>query len=80
MFLSKTVSNDIYILLFNESLHNIGFAVVACSVTLKCSQTDLSGNRFYLFKLVGWLVVFKVPSTARSFRDGTPIYRPLRRT
>ena len=30
--------------------------------------------------LVGWLVLFIVPSTARSFRDGTPIYRPLRRT
>ena len=28
----------------------------------------------------GWLVVFNVPSTARSFRDGTPIYCPLRRT
>ena len=26
---------------------------------------------------VGWLVVFKVPSTTRSFRDGTPIYCPL---
>ena len=26
------------------------------------------------------LVVFNVPSTARSFRDGTPIYCPLRRT
>ena len=30
--------------------------------------------------LVGWLVVFNVPSTVRSFRDGTPIYCPLRRT
>ena len=30
--------------------------------------------------LVGWLVVFYVPSTARSFRDGTLIYCPLRRT
>ena len=30
--------------------------------------------------LYGWLVVFQVPSTARSFRDGTPIYCPLRRT
>ena len=29
---------------------------------------------------LGWLVVFNVPSTARSFRDGTPIYCPLRRT
>ena len=28
----------------------------------------------------GWLVVFYVPTTARSFRDGTPIYCPLRRT
>ena len=32
------------------------------------------------FRLVGWLVLFNVPSTARSFRDGTPIYCPLRRT
>ena len=30
--------------------------------------------------MVGWLVVFYVPSTARSFRDGVPIYCPLRRT
>ena len=29
---------------------------------------------------VGWLFVFYVPSTARSLRDGTPIYCPLRRT
>ena len=29
---------------------------------------------------VVWFVVFNVPSTARSFRDGTPIYCPLRRT
>ena len=34
----------------------------------------------YWLLLVGWLVVFNVPSTARSFRDGTPIYCPLRRT
>ena len=27
-----------------------------------------------------WFVVFNVPSTARSFRDGTPIYCPLRKT
>ena len=31
---------------------------------------------FYLFYC---LFVFYVPSTARSFRDGTPIYCPLRR-
>ena len=29
---------------------------------------------------LSWLVVFNVPSTAKSFRDGTPIYCPLRRT
>ena len=29
---------------------------------------------------VGWLVMFYVPSTAMSFREGTPIYCPLRRT
>ena len=28
----------------------------------------------------GWLVVFYVPSTASSFRDGTPIYCRLRKT
>ena len=33
-----------------------------------------------IFRLVGWLVVFNVPSTARSLRDGTPIYCPLRKT
>ena len=30
--------------------------------------------------LFACLFVFNVPSTARSFRDGTPIYCPLRRT
>ena len=30
--------------------------------------------------LVSWLVVLYVSSTARSFRDGTPVYCPLRRT
>ena len=29
---------------------------------------------------LSWMVVFYVPSTARSFRDGTPIYCLLRRT
>ena len=31
-------------------------------------------------QLVGWFVMFFVPSTARSFRDSTPIYCALRRT
>ena len=34
----------------------------------------------YIYVVGWWLVVFNVPSTARSFRDGTPIYCPLRRT
>ena len=36
-------------------------------------------NRYHvtLLVFVGW---FNVPLTARSFRDGTPIYCPLRRT
>ena len=29
---------------------------------------------------VGWLVVFNIPSTMRSFRDGAPIFCPLWRT
>ena len=41
--------------------------------------TDLS-NQVWHVRLVGWLVVFNVPSTVRSFRDGTPIYCHLRRT
>ena len=32
------------------------------------------------WRRTSWLVVFNVPLTARSFRDGTPIYSPLRRT
>ena len=38
------------------------------------------GGNLNLFVMVGWLVVFNVPSTARAFRNGTPIYCPLRRT
>ena len=35
---------------------------------------------FLFTLLVGWLVVFYVPSTAKSFRDDTPFYCPLWRT
>ena len=35
---------------------------------------------YWDIKMVGWLAVFNVPSTAGSFRDGAPIYCPLRRT
>ena len=33
-----------------------------------------------MFLCCCFLFVFYIPSTARSFRDGTPIYCPLRRT
>ena len=42
------------------------------------SFIPLNTQQNYL--LVGWFVVFYVPSTARSFRDGTPIYCPLQMT
>ena len=35
---------------------------------------------FHFFLIFKFVVVFNVPSIARSFRDGTPIYCPLRRT
>ena len=35
-------------------------------------QVDENNAVFHLLYLVGWLVVFNVPSTARSFRDGIP--------
>ena len=50
----------------------IDFNTLACFFGNKCHVA--------LDRMVGWLVVFYVPSTARSFRDGTPIYCPLRRT
>ena len=39
--------------------------------TATATDTTLTGTG-----RVGWLVVFRVPSTARSFKDGTPIYAP----
>ena len=37
-------------------------------------------NASYVCFWTRWLVVSNVPSTAKSFRDSTPIYCPLRRT
>ena len=52
------------------------------SVTVQPTRTLLwfTERRVGSGWLVGWLVVFYVPSTARSFSDGTPTYCPLRRT
>ena len=48
-----------------------------------CHSTELNATHFpeeYQRNDVGLIVVLYVPSTERSFRDGTPIYCPLRRT
>ena len=49
---------------------------------LKCPRVNLFlGPPWYSAPHIeSWLVVFNVPSTARSFRDGTSIYCPLWRT
>ena len=46
------------------------------------NTATIAPNTLYVFTIInnGWLVVIYVPSTTRSFRDGTPIYCPLRRT
>ena len=67
--ISKTSCHKIYT---NNSIFRI-----VCIVKYTANQQPHNGN---LYSYVGWLVVFNVPSTARSFRDGTPIYCPLRRT
>ena len=43
-------------------------------------MTDFHYDWLMIVCYLGWLVVFNGPPTARSFRDGTPIYCPLRRT
>ena len=70
------VSHTLFILylegnhtLFGDKLYFIGNLAVA---TL---QLDLSGQTPESVQncfLKGWLVVFNVPSTTRSFRDGAP--------
>ena len=61
---------DIFI---TEDLTKSNHAIVKELLNLR------KANIISSFWLVGWLC-FNVPSTARSFRDGTPIYCPLRRT
>ena len=41
---------------------------------------ELMMSSFKIKRGFGWLVVFNAPSIAKSFRDDTPIYCPLRRT
>ena len=49
-----------------------GFAFVLIQHTLKADFATLN-EWFFEGMKVCWLVVFNVPSTARSYRDGTPI-------
>ena len=44
---------------------------------LSCQRKSTNKTKLVREKNVGWLVGFYVPSTARSFRDGAPIYCPL---
>ena len=81
-------NNSVFITMFAE---NILFKSVhllrlwACAYYLIINMyfyriADIIIIMIFIDVSLGWLVVFNVPSTARSFRDGTPIYCPLRRT
>ena len=62
----------------------LNLVVVNSSVTLhinRChSDTSAKMNMCEMKTVMHIMVVFNVPSTARSFRDGAPIYCPLQRT
>ena len=62
----------------NRAKHEMYMLYHVCMkhIYVNCDLDDINLDRYP----DGWLVVFYVPSTARSFRDGTPIYCPLRRT
>ena len=48
-----------------------GSVVLSINTEYEARYQSTSGPEL-LFDLVGWLVVFYVPLTARSFRDCTP--------
>ena len=52
------------------------------TVTIIWATLHIIKNRSFIFNTIKYvcLFVFNVPPAARSFRDGTPIYCPLRRT
>ena len=61
--------------------HNLLTILLRKTVNAKHTVlTSCEKNEYALFADYFWLVVFNVPSTARSFRDSTPIYCPLQRT
>ena len=51
-----------------------------CSDSLRFTSVEILQNRVQSDAIRGFvcLFVFYVPSTARSFRDSTPIYCPMR--
>ena len=75
----------------NTSLNG---GLITCALVIRCNHLYKQAYEFFLLNVnrtyvtlcypkrwyIPWLVVFNVPSTARSFRDGAPIYCPLLRT
>ena len=60
-----------------------GVISLICSIAFHCGSTTVTVPSRHWFDMtldVGCLDVFYVPSTARSFGDGTPIYCSLPRT
>ena len=71
---------------YSESFH-ICYADSLCCADCWSSTGEHSYISFFIIFFMFWwyfnlvcLFVFNIPSTARSFRDGTHIYCPLRRT
>ena len=64
-----------------EYVHHLKITCIMCKITISSSSEKLLSLPLSLsICMVGWLVVLNVPLTVRSFRDGTPIDCPLRRT
>ena len=84
IFKKETCLFEFFVYLVHvTSVSFLGTGTNACYVE-QLSEVELWDSDYSEPKQVTtskfWLVVFNVPSTARSFRDGTHIYCPLRRT
>ena len=83
MVSSKLLINTMHLTIYRmvssklliNTMHLTIYRMVSSKLLINIMYLTTEGKR-----LVGWLVVFYVPSTEGSFRDGTPIYCPLRRT
>ena len=60
----------------NTDLIYVGSHVGPISNTYINKKPRLLESSLQWILLVGWLIVFNVPLTARSFRDGTPFTVP----